>query len=61
MPLFNTKCPDCGDVREDVILKFKERPGPCVKCGKEVRKMMPTGTGIKLKGAGWARDNYGCI
>jgi putative FmdB family regulatory protein len=57
MPLYVFECKPCDHVVE-VLQKFGEVQPDCTKCHKQMKKKVAL-TSFTLKGAGWAKDNYG--
>ena len=60
MPLFDMECTRCRKIKKDVIMKMGQDMGTC-DCGYAMKKLRPTGTGIILKGTGWAKDGYSYV
>lgn len=43
MPVYDTQCSECGEIREDLILPFTNSGlPPCTKCGRETEKLWTT-------------------
>ncbi|HPA71954.1 MAG TPA: zinc ribbon domain-containing protein [Spirochaetota bacterium] len=58
MPTYEYACDSCGH-RFDVFQSMKDEPlKECVKCGKEVRRLIGSGAGIIFKGSGFYVNDY---
>ncbi len=58
MPTYEYACDSCGH-RFDVFQAMKDEPlKECVKCGKEVRRLIGSGAGIIFKGSGFYVNDY---
>ncbi len=57
MPLYEFKCSKCGNEKE-IITSFQYgSESKLCDCGGEMVKQVGKGS-FKLKGSGWAKDNY---
>lgn len=56
MPLYEFEC-ECGK-RKELITSFKTTVIECEDCGKDMKRLISLSS-FKLKGTGWAFDNYG--
>lgn len=52
MPLFDTRCPKCKQIYEDVLYGKGLEIHTCPTCGMILEKLPPR-VGIKFKGEGW--------
>lgn len=54
MPIYDYKCPDCGQVFE-LLVKASEHPGGCPHCmnNKDLERLPSIPGGFILKGAGF--------
>ncbi|MGL4369707.1 MAG: FmdB family zinc ribbon protein [Spirochaetota bacterium] len=58
MPIYDYKCDSCGHQFE-ALQSMKDMPlCECEKCGKSVRKLFSSGTGIIFKGSGFYVNDY---
>ena len=57
MPLYVFKCEECGE-KVEVLQAFGDPQPSCQECGASMKKQIAM-TSFSLKGAGWAKDNYG--
>tara|TARA_R100001015_G_C4626998_1_gene186292 strand:+ start:879 stop:1064 length:186 start_codon:yes stop_codon:yes gene_type:complete len=57
MPIYEFECRECGDFVQK-LQKYSDPFPVCEACKKEMRKLISK-TSFSLKGAGWAKDNYG--
>lgn len=58
MPTYEYKCDSCGH-RFDAFQSIKDEPlKECVKCGREVRRLIGSGAGIIFKGSGFYVNDY---
>jgi len=57
VPVYEYRCPDCGELNED-LRKVAERDDPmrCPCGGEGVRQI--SATSFQLKGGGWYADGY---
>lgn len=61
MPINAYECQKCGHRFEHLKIRSYDEP-ECPECGapkEALEKEFPKGTSHQLKGAGWAKDNYG--
>lgn len=61
MPLYEYRCSFCSH-GEEILQRLSDPslPSECPRCGRDgYRRVIPTGTGFRLKGTGWGADNYG--
>ena len=62
MPIYEFKCPECGDQQEK-LQKFDDPAPPCTKegCARCTQPMerLVSRTSFELRGGGWAKDGYG--
>ena len=57
MPIYEFKCPECGE-RTEVIQKISDAPASqCPKCGAEMKKLF-SAPSFQLKGSGWYKTDY---
>ena len=57
MPLYQFICEDCG-AKKEVLQAFGDPSPSCLQCLSEMTRKI-CATNFSLKGAGWAKDNYG--
>lgn len=57
MPLYVFECNAC-DKKMEILQKFDDTWPNCPDCDKRMKKGIAL-TSFALKGAGWAKDNYG--
>jgi len=57
MPLYVFKCEKCGD-KIELLMPYGGPTPSCETCSVEMKKQIAA-TNFSLKGAGWAKDNYG--
>ena len=58
MPLYEFEC-ECGK-RKELITSVKTTSIECEDCGKDMKRLISLSS-FKLKGTGWAFDNYGSL
>ena len=58
MPIYEYKCPNCGNVSEVWQKSFEGSTELCEKCGDKMKKVISQNTFL-LKGAGWYVTDYG--
>ena len=56
MPIYNFVC-ECGNEKE-VLVKLGTKTIKCEECDKDMTKIISLSS-FRLKGSGWAFDNYG--
>jgi len=56
MPIYEYKCPECGE-KIEIFQHIGEEAPTCKNCGAKFDKLMSANSFI-LKGAGWATDGY---
>lgn len=61
MPTYTYKCSSCGKCHSAMLsMDKRDTVQKCPYCGSEAKRSFEaTATPHSLKGAGWARDNYG--
>lgn len=59
MPLYEFKCPICGDTTEK-MQKHSDKAPLCEKpeCAEQVMSRCISPSNFSLKGGGWAKDGY---
>lgn len=60
MPVYEYRCPKCGENFE-LVQKITEEPVklcPREGCGGEPGRLIPRSGGFSLKGGGWYKDGY---
>ena len=62
MPLYNFRCDSC-EYEVERLMSMKEKkylkdPGPCPKCLEISLRSVIGKSSFKLRGEGWAKDNY---
>ena len=62
MPLYNFRCDPCQfEVERLMSMDMKQAlkdPGPCPKCLEDTLRSVIGKSSFKLRGEGWAKDNY---
>lgn len=63
MPIYRTKCGQCGHTYETLYTSFsqaevEEPKTTCPQCGSTLKTKEVGGTSFILRGKGWARDKY---
>jgi putative FmdB family regulatory protein len=59
MPTYEYECDECGH-RFELFQQMTDEPArECPECGGKVRRLIGTGGGLILKGAGFHANDYG--
>lgn len=58
MPTYDYECPHCKHVFE-AFQKMTDAPlDKCPKCGKKVKRLISSGSGLIFKGSGFYENDY---
>lgn len=59
MPIYDWVCSNCKHEYTYFHMNSTDK-NTCPKCAsQQAERLVPQGTSFQLKGAGWAKDNYG--
>lgn len=58
MPTYEYKCAHCGDVFEAFQKITDKHLDKCPKCGRPVKRLISSGSGIIFKGSGFYATDY---
>lgn len=62
MPIYEFKCPKCGQPKEIIARISEEYETPkCTECLVEMTKAVSSGTCFQLKGTGWTPKGVGYL
>ncbi len=56
MPIYEYRCRSCGTAREEIQPMGSPAPGPCAKCGGELRRVYGR-VGVRFSGWGFSRTD----
>ena len=57
MPLYQFECGDCG-AKKEILQAFGDPSPTYLSCSSDMTRKI-CATNFRLKGSGWAKDNYG--
>lgn len=58
MPTYDYECSSCG-IKFELFQKITDKPiDKCPKCGKKVKRLIGSGSGIIFKGSGFYATDY---
>lgn len=56
MPVYDFKCPKCGETRTQTLSIHATNHTATCKCGSEMVKIIPV-PAVTFRGTGWGKDN----